>query len=150
MAEKMVYARNELDGLRGLLMLEPRGRRDMYGALLTAPADPIADFGLIFTNTQQYTTMCGHAVIGAAMTVVETGMVQAVEPETKVVFDTPVGLVHTRARVQDGFVLEVTFDNTPAFVYQLDVCLLTPDLGELSVDIVYSGGFTGFHIRPRP
>ena len=141
MAEKMVYARNELDGLRGLLMLEPRGRRDMYGALLTAPADPAADFGLIFANTQQYTTMCGHAVIGAATTVVETGMVQAIEPETTVVFDTPVGLVHTQVHVQDGCVLEVTFDNTPAFVYQLDACLLTPDLGELPVDIVYSGGF---------
>ena len=82
MAEKMIYARNELDGLRGLLMLEPRGRQDMYGALLTTPSDPGADFGLIFMNTQQYTTMCGHAVIGAATTVVETGMVQAVEPET--------------------------------------------------------------------
>jgi len=141
MAEKMIYARNELDGLRGLLMLEPRGRQDMYGALLTTPSDPGADFGLIFMNTQQYTTMCGHAVIAAATTVVETGMVQAVEPETAVVFDTPVGLVHTRARIQDGRVLEVAFNNTPVFAYQLDAHLSVPGLGELPVDIVYSGGF---------
>lgn len=141
MAEKMIYARNELDGLRGLLMLEPRGRQDMYGALLTTPTTPEADFGLIFMNTRQYTTMCGHAVMGAATTVVETGMVEAVEPETTVVFDTPVGLVHTRTRIKEGRVREVSFDNTPVFVYQLDARLSVPDLGELRVDIVYSGGF---------
>ena len=141
MAEKMIYARNELDGLRGLLMLEPRGRQDMYGALLTTSSDPEADFGLIFMNTQQYTTMCGHAVMGAATTVVETGMVEAVEPETTVVFDTPVGLVHTRARIEEGRVREVSFDNTPVFVYQLDARLSVPGLGELRMDIVYSGGF---------
>ena len=141
MAEKMVYARDELDGLRRLLILEPRGRQDMYGALLTAPSAPEADFGLIFMNTRQYTTMCGHAVIGAATTVVETGMVEAVEPETAVVFDTPVGLVHTRARIKEGRVREVAFDNTPVFAYQLDARLSVPGLGELPVDIVYSGGF---------
>jgi len=140
-SEKMLYARNELDGLRGLLMLEPRGRRDMYGALLTSPSDPAADFGLIFMNTQQYTTMCGHAVIGAATTVVETGMLPAVEPETTVIFDTPVGLIYTQARVKEARVLEVSFNNTPVFVYQLDARLSVADLGEVSVDIVYSGGF---------
>ena len=33
MEEKLVHARQELDGLRALLMLEPRGRQEMYGAL---------------------------------------------------------------------------------------------------------------------
>ena len=31
MADKMLYGRSELDGLRGGLMLGPRGRQDMYG-----------------------------------------------------------------------------------------------------------------------
>jgi proline racemase len=141
MAEKMIHARNELDGLRRLLLLEPRGRQDIYGALLTTPTVPEADFGLIFMNTRQYTTMCGHAVMGAATTVVETGMVEAIEPETTVVFDTPVGLVHTHGRIEQGRVREVSFDNTPVFVYQLDARLSLPGLGELPVDIVYSGGF---------
>ena len=113
----------------------------MYGALLTAPSDPQADFGLIFMNTQQYTTMCGHAMIGAATAVIETGMIQAIEPETSVVFDTPVGLIHTQARVEKDRVREVAFNNAPVFVHQLDARLSVPDLGELAVDIVYSGGF---------
>jgi len=123
MAEKMTYARNKLDDLRRLLLLEPRGRQDMYGAVLTTPTNPQADFGLIFMNTQHYTTMCGHAVIGAATTLVETGMVEAVEPETTVTFDTPVGLVRTRVRIEAGCVREVSFDNTPVFAYQLDARL---------------------------
>ncbi len=141
MADKMLYARKELDGIRRLLLFEPRGHQDIYGALLLSPTIPEADFGLIFMNTQQYTTMCGHVVIGAATTVIETGMIDAVEPETSVTFETPVGLVHTQVRVEKGRVYEVAFNNTPAFVYQRDVCLSDPVLGELPVDIVYSGGF---------
>jgi proline racemase/trans-L-3-hydroxyproline dehydratase len=113
----------------------------MYGAVLTTPTNPQADFGLIFMNTQHYTTMCGHAVIGAATTLVETGMVEAVEPETTVTFDTPVGLVRTRVRIEAGCVREVSFDNTPVFAYQLDARLSVPDLGDVLADIVYSGGF---------
>lgn len=141
MGERMLCARSELDCLRRLLLLEPRGRQDMYGALLVAPSHPSADFGLIFMNTQQYTTMCGHAVIGAATTVVETGMVQLAEPETVVAFDTPVGLIQTRALVEAGCVQEVAFINTPVFVHQLDARISEPALGELRADIVYSGGF---------
>lgn len=141
MAEKMAYARNKLDDLRRFLLLEPRGRQDMYGAILTTPTDPQADFGLIFMNTQQYTTMCGHAVIGAATTLVETGMVEAVEPETTVTFDTPVGLVRTRIQIAAGRVREVSFDNTPVFAYQLDARLSVRGLGDVLADIVYSGGF---------
>lgn len=141
MAEKMPYARREFDDIRALLMDEPRGRRDVCGALLTASSDPAADFGLIFMNTQQYTTMCGHAIMGAATAVIQTGMVPAVEPETIVVFETPVGLVQTQTRVQDGRVLEVAFNNTPVFVYQLGARLSVSGLGDLPVDTVYSGGF---------
>ena len=118
----------------------------MYGALLTAPCDPAADFGLIFMNTQQYTTMCGHAIIGAATTVVGTGMLpagkaDALEAETNVVFDTPVGLVRTQIRARDGQAVGVSFLSTPAFVYQPDARLSIPDLGQVPVDLVYSGGF---------
>jgi proline racemase len=146
MAEKLAYAREELDGLRGLLMLEPRGRQDMYGALLTSPCDLAADFGLILMNTQQYTTMCGHAVIGAATTVVETGMVPDDAPpagsgELSIVFDTPVGLVPARCEISDGQVLRVSFQSTPVFVYEQAASISQPDLGSLSVDVVYSGGF---------
>jgi proline racemase/trans-L-3-hydroxyproline dehydratase len=85
--------------------------------------------------------MCGHAVIGAATTLVETGMVKVEEPETLVKFDTPVGLVQARVHIENGRVGEVSFDNTPVFVYQTDSRISVSGMGEISVDIVYSGGF---------
>jgi proline racemase len=141
MSEKMIYARINLDDLRRLVLLEPRGRSDMYGAVLTTSTDPNADFGLIFMNSRQYTTMCGHAVIGIATTVVETGMVKTIEPETTVTFDTPVGLVQTRVCIEGGRVRQVSFDNTPVFACQLGAALPVPGLGQVTADIVYSGGF---------
>ena len=146
MAEKLAFARREMDGLRGLLMNEPRGRQDMYGALLTEPSNPAADFGLIFLNTQQYTTMCGHAVIGTATSIIETGMLPDRElpdgsGERSVLFDTPVGLVPARCLVDGVRVLAVSFQNTPAFVYERGASVSLPDLGFVSVDVVYSGGF---------
>jgi proline racemase len=146
MAEKLAYARQEMDGLRALLMHEPRGRQDMYGALLTEPSNPAADFGLIFLNTQQYTTMCGHAVIGTATSIIETGMLPDGKlldgrGERSVVFDTPVGLVPARCLVDGVRVLAVSFQNTPVFVYERGASISLPDLGSVSVDVVYSGGF---------
>ena len=48
--EKSAYARERLDHLRTALMLEPRGHRDMFGAILTTPGNPDADWGLIFMD----------------------------------------------------------------------------------------------------
>jgi proline racemase/trans-L-3-hydroxyproline dehydratase len=44
-------------------------------------------------------------------------------------------------RVEAGRAYEVSFNSPPVFVYQLDACLSVPGLGDLLVDIVYSGGF---------
>jgi proline racemase len=38
MVEKLAYARDNVDSVRRLLLLEPRGRQDLYGAVLTAPS----------------------------------------------------------------------------------------------------------------
>jgi proline racemase len=141
MAERMAYASEAFDDVRAMLMLEPRGRRDMYGAVLTTPSEREADFGLVFMNTLRYTTMCGHATIGAAATVVKTGMVATVEPRTCVIFDTPVGLVCTEVAVEGGRVGEISFTGAPVFVYELDAPVSIPDAGTVAVDIVYSGGF---------
>jgi len=141
MGEKMAYASRELDDLRALLMLEPRGHRDMYGAVLTAPTMSEADFGLVYMNTLRYTTMCGHATIGAATTVVKMGMIEPLEPSTNVVFETPVGLIRTRVASGDRHVGDVSFANAPVFVDQLDVSVEVRGLGRVPVDIVFSGGF---------
>lgn len=57
------HFRGHFDGLRRTLCREPRGHRDMFGAMLTPPARPESAFGLIFFDTNGYLDGCGHATL---------------------------------------------------------------------------------------
>ena len=50
--EKRIYARQYLDDTRRLLMHEPRGHYDMYGAVLVEADLPQADFGVLFIHNE--------------------------------------------------------------------------------------------------
>ena len=52
-------------------MSEPRGHRDMYGALLVSPNTEESDLGVIFMHNNGYSTGCGHAVIAIAKVIFE-------------------------------------------------------------------------------
>ena len=141
MAERMEYLNEQMDWLRKSLMREPRGHRDMFGAILTSPCNPEADYGLMYMDSGGFLTMCGHGTIGAVMTLVEMGMVEAKEPETVVVFDTPAGLVKAHAVVEHGKVRRAWIENVPAFLYKMDIPVEVEGLGKISVDISFGGNF---------
>lgn len=48
MVEKKDYFAENYDYIRTALMYEPRGHRDMFGAVLTEPVNPEADFGIFY------------------------------------------------------------------------------------------------------
>ena len=50
--EQRRYAKEHLDHLRTMLMSEPRGHLDMYGALLVEKTDPRADMAVLFTHNE--------------------------------------------------------------------------------------------------
>lgn len=140
-AEKWAYVRDNMDHLRRALMHEPRGHRDMFGAILTAPCHPGADWGLIFMDSGGYLTMCGHGTIGTAIVLVEMGIAEAKEPETVIIFDTPAGLVRAHVIVKDGRAREGWIENVPAFLYGGDVPVEVAGLGRITVDIAFGGNF---------
>ena len=72
------------DGLRRMLNFEPRGHGMMCSVLLMPALDEHADFSVIIMEQDEYVPMCGHCMIGTAMTVVATGMLAASEPLTTV------------------------------------------------------------------
>jgi proline racemase len=90
-AQKLAYAEEHLPWVPGFLLLEPRGHKDMFGAVLVPPCSPDADVGVLFMDNQVYEPMCGHAVIGTVTTLLETGMFELSEPETLVTLDTLLG-----------------------------------------------------------
>jgi len=144
MAEKLAYAEDLLPWAPRFLLLEPRGHKDMFGAILTSPCSTEADVGVVFMDNQGYEPMCGHAIIGAATTVLETGMLPMREPETLVTLDTPSGLVRAYAKIENRRVASVSFQNVPAFVYRSGVALDVPGVGELTIDVVFGGLFFVF------
>ena len=73
---KRRYLKDNLDHLRRLLMFEPRGHFDQYGALLVKPDHPDAHIAVIFMHNEGYSTMCGHAVIALGRFAVDYGYVE--------------------------------------------------------------------------
>jgi proline racemase len=141
MGEKMADAQATLGWLPGAILLEPRGHKDLYGALLCEPCDPLADIGVVFMNNQGYEPMCGHGLIGVVTCLIETGVFAADVPEKTLLLDTPSGLVRAVARVEEKRVLGVAFENVPAFALQLDAQLLLADGKSLRIDIAFGGNF---------
>jgi proline racemase len=140
MAEKIVYAKNNLNHIRTFLMHEPRGHRDMFGAIITAPVNKDADLGVIFIDSDYFLNMCGHGTIGVVTTAIETGMVEAKNPITKVAIDTPPGLVTCYAKVENDKVTGVSFQNVPSFHYGKYKINL-PKIGDITVNISFGGNF---------
>jgi proline racemase/trans-L-3-hydroxyproline dehydratase len=141
MAEKKHYMIERLDHFRTLLMEEPRGHMDMFGAIITPPTTMRGQYGIIFIDSGGYLDMCGHGIIGITTALIEMGIVAAEEPETVITFDTPAGPVDGRARVEGDRVVEVSVSNVPSFLYALDVELELPEIGKITIDVSFGGNF---------
>jgi proline racemase len=115
--DKRRFAGEHLDDVRKLLVHEPRGHADMYGCFVTEPEDAGADLGVVFFHNDGYSTACGHGTIALVTWAIESGRIEAREPETHVVVDVPSGRLETWARVEGADVLSVRFRNVPAFVH---------------------------------
>ena len=141
MAEKQRFFSQELDYVRTILLHEPRGHRDMCGALFTSPVSRDAHFGLLFFDVGGYLDMCGHGTIGAATAVLEQGMFAKEDPITNLSIDTPAGLVKAQVRIEDGQVSSVTIRNVASFLFAQDVEIEIPEIGKIPVDVAFGGNF---------
>ena len=141
MAEKRDYFMKNLDYIRKMLSLEPRGHSAMHCAVITDPTVPEADVGVLFMYSEGYGDMCGHGTIGVVTTLLELGMIKAEEPVTEVVLDTPAGLVKARALVRGGKVVSVTLRNMPSFTVARGVTVDVPGAEGVRVDVAYGGNY---------
>ncbi len=141
MFERRAYFLEHMDDLRTLLMYEPRGHSAMSGAILQPSTRPDADWGVLYIEVSDCLPMCGHGTIGVATVLVETGMVEVVEPITTVRLDTPAGLVTVDVQVAHGKAENVTITNVASFTLGLDQKVNVPGFGEVTYDMAYGGNF---------
>ena len=133
------------DNIRRVLMWEPRGHADMYGAILTPPVTPEADYGVLFMHNEGYSTMCGHGIIALSSVLVETGAVESSDTgdgrsAVTIGYDTPAGFIRAKATVSGGRVDQVAFENVASFVYHDGVTIET-SYGAMTVPVVFGGAF---------
>ena len=143
MLEKM-HALEADDRLRRILLFEPRGSAPLSADLVLPPTHPEADAGFIIMESSSYEGMSGTNTINTAAVLLETGLVEMVEPVTEMVLEAPAGLVRVRADCADGRVERITFENVPSFCVALDVDVEVPGVGSLRVDVGYGGEFCAF------
>lgn len=141
MFEKMQHLAKHEDWLRKLMLREPRGYPAANCNLILPPTRPEANAGFVIMEQVEYPPMSGTNTICVATALIETGMVEAHEPVTKLTLETPAGLVGIEAEVHRGKVLGVIFENVAAFAVHLDRAVEVPQLGTVRVDVAWGGMF---------
>jgi proline racemase len=139
MFERMETLQRDSDWLRGMLLSDPRGGVLATVNLVTPPARPDADFGMIVIESDYYVPMSGSNLICTVTVVLETGMLPMREPVTHLRVDTPAGVVEVAADCRDGRCRRVAFRNVSSFVLHRDAAVEVAGLGTLRVDVAYGG-----------
>ncbi|HET7027863.1 MAG TPA: proline racemase family protein [Candidatus Limnocylindrales bacterium] len=137
------FARDHLDDVRRLLVNEPRGHADMYGAFVVPPNDVGADLGVVFFHNEGYSTACGHGTIALVTWALESGRLPITGDATHVVVDVPSGRLDCVADTTGGRARAVRFRNVPSFALARSVEVDSRAFGRLSVDVAFGGAFYG-------
>jgi proline racemase len=155
--ERRRWVMENADYIRRAIIQEPRGHRDMYGAILLPPYSDYADMTVLFMHNEGYSTMCGHGVIAITTGLIEEGLFPATEPVTTIRYEVPAGIVAANAAtVQlengDWAVQGVRFTNVPSYLAAQSLAV-RPDgvmlhgsaaqYGALSVDLAFGGAYYG-------
>jgi 4-hydroxyproline epimerase len=131
-ARRERFAR-EFDSFRRFAVNEPRGSDALVGALLCEPQDKSCAAGLIFFNNVGYLQMCGHATIGACVTLAHLKRIGAGAHR----FETPVGVVRAELIGRN----EVAIDNVPSYRFRKGVRVEVEGLGPVIGDVAWGGNW---------
>jgi proline racemase len=138
---KRDYFESHHDNIRSLLTREPRGHRGIMAAVVTEPVSPQGSFGLFYMDARRYPYLCGHATIGAVVSLIEIGALDATDGDRVITVDSPSGPLDANTRIQNGRVESVAIDMVPSFVFDTDRQIDVPGYGTLAIDLVCVGGF---------
>ncbi|MEO8625676.1 MAG: proline racemase family protein [Candidatus Limnocylindrales bacterium] len=155
--ERRRWVLENADYVRRAIIQEPRGHRDMYGAILLPPYNDYADMTVLFMHNEGYSTMCGHGIIAITTGLIEEGLFPATGPVTTIRYEVPAGIVAANAatvQLEDGSwaVRGVRFTNVPSYLAAQSLAVRPDGLqlygpsaqyGALSVDIAFGGAYYG-------
>ena len=139
---KRKHMMEHMDGLRRVLLLEPRGYPCQNVDYIFAP-HPGGSGNLQYVIGEQnaiYPLMSGHNTICAATALLECGVVPMQEPVTQFTMEAPVGLIEITAECRAGKALNIALKNAPSFVEHLDIVVDVPrGIGKVTLDVAFGG-----------
>jgi 4-hydroxyproline epimerase len=133
LAERRERFAADFDAIRRFVVCEPRGHDALVGALLCEPEDQACAAGLIFFNNVGYLGMCGHATIGAAITLAHLGRIGLGDHR----FETPVGIVSVDLTSKN----EATIENVESYRFAKTVSVEVDGIGIVTGDIAWGGNW---------
>jgi 4-hydroxyproline epimerase len=133
LVERVQQFRDEHEAFRKAVTTEPRGSDVLVGALLCEPSNPSCTAAVIFFNNVDTLGMCGHGMIGLAVTLAHLGRLEPGEHR----IETPVGVVGVR--LHDS--ATVTVSNVPSHRVARDVKVLLEDGRMCRGDVAWGGNW---------
>ncbi len=133
LADRTALLADKFDAFRTTLILEPRGSDALVGALLCEPNDASCIAGVIFFNNAGYLGMCGHGLIGVAVTLAYLGRISAGCHKV----ETPVGIVEIELLGPN----EVRIENVASYCYLRDITINVDGLGSVSGQVAWGGNW---------
>jgi 4-hydroxyproline epimerase len=133
LAERRARFAKNFDHVRCFAICEPRGYDALVGALLCEPQDQSCAAGLIFFNNVGYLGMCGHATIGAAVTLAHLGRIGPGSHR----FETPVGIVAVELADKN----HATIENVWSYRRLKAVTVEVDGLGAVTGDVGWGGNW---------
>ncbi len=141
--EKMQHIKQHADGLRKLLLHEPRGGHpSLFADLVVKPANPEADAGFIIMEMMGYPLISGTNTMSTAIALLETGILPMHEGQNRLRLEAPGGLIDVLVDCKKGKTRSVTYAaNTPSYVAATDLVIDLPEYGKIRYDVVWTGAF---------
>lgn len=141
MKEKRDAFQEVADDLRAALCREPRGHRNMLGAIVTDPVTDDAILGVLFTSPDGYFDMCGDSSISLGSYLADSGLISPPDGGTGEVdapVDTVAGRVVLRLEFADSRLVSTTIRNVPSYLVGTG-SVQVEGFGSLSTEIGYGG-----------
>ncbi|MBK1697632.1 proline racemase family protein [Rhodovibrio salinarum] len=148
--DQMRHLEKKADGLRRLLISEPYGAAHMCVDLLVPAKRSDCSLGFVIMEVMGYPVYSGSNSLATGAAVVEAGLIPPPEGERPdadgvirrpVRLEAPGGPVDLTAEIVDGRVRRMRTGGDDAFAVALDRHVQVPGLGEISYDLMYTGGF---------
>ncbi len=130
--EKRDSFKKKYDWIRKILMREPRGHKNMFGAIILKSKKK--DFAIFFMDNEGYLDMCGHAIIGISVLLNQIGKLK---DKKNIYYETPAGKIGVRLHKNKN---KITIINFISYLLFANFNINTSK-GKIKGDLCYSGNY---------